>query len=180
MTSIIPSPKCMGKNTALATFAAMVFGGAVGVLFSMAQPVVTMSDLHELDGIAVEGGTLDIVVDSTRNRMCPVDIDRWLERPDPLKAGRTQYVYLGVPRIPPVGVGRASYRVTIALPANIQPGRWFYHAQARNSCGILPMWLSAAERDSGRVPVEVQVPVPATAPLIISPPAANALQGTGR
>jgi len=122
------------------------------------QPAVIVQDVHEVDGVAVSGGFLDLVAHINRVRSCPTHVERWLWR-DTNIAGEImrQWVPLAGPDAPPSPIGHGEkYTISLPLPNNISPGRWWYYSRSRDDCSFWPGLWSASFRETTNVPVVVQ------------------------
>ncbi|MGI4945125.1 MAG: hypothetical protein ACRYHQ_31950 [Janthinobacterium lividum] len=136
------------------------------------RPAVIVEDLHELDGVAVRGGAIDLMARIDHQRQCTTNIARWLWRWRDDGAGHRvqQWIALGDPISPPVPLGdNIRYILTIPLPPSVEPGEWYYRGSAVDNCAFLPGLWAAAPRVSSDKPIVVTNPTP-TAPAPVSTP----------
>ncbi len=150
-------------------FGALTGLGGVYVL-SLRAPVLLVA-LREVDGLAVRGGSLDMLFTLRRTRECDAHVDRWMWQPTGTtdRFGREIRRYVSLPPAanPPTENGmETTYVLSIPLPSNVIPGDWFYRSRTYDGCG----WLPAMQRPSrpspdepvhiGDAPLATAVPAP--------------------
>ena len=148
-----------------------LLGGWCWGALSLPSPV-RIVDLHELDGVAVRGGVLDLIATIDQQRLCTTSVRRWLWRPDPELPGAVEWVYLpDVPFKPPIVAGQDRYRLRIPVPAWVEQGDWHYLGEPDDQCSPFAAWFKT-QRLSPDVMVHIANPSAANPAEIVSPPGA--------
>ena len=116
---------------------------------------VVRTGLHEADGVAIRGGTLDLVANMVRHRTCPADTQRWLWRTRVIdgKAG-TQWMPLPATVMPTLAADGPTM-LTIPLPFQVESGDWKYRAVTTERCSWLPGPLGDHVEQSEDTPVRI-------------------------
>ena len=136
----------------------------VGVGVVASRPPLTLFDIHEIDSLAVREGSLDMVLTLIRTRECDGNVQRWLwentayldRRGKPVR----RYVALAPAANPPTPLGEeVTYILSIPLPSNVHPGKWFYWSRTYDGCSLIPA-LSPTPRTSPNILVTVIEPAP--------------------
>jgi hypothetical protein len=148
---------------------AMLVGCAIGLaaglsvglgalLFVLHQPAIEVQSLQENDGVAVRGGTIDLVATVDRTRLCESSSSRYLWRWIDWKGKRIrQFVPISAPSgSPAVDVGESQFMLSLPVPPGVEDGSWFYRSNTADHCPWLPHFITgASERQSADVPVKV-------------------------
>ena len=138
-----------------------------GYYFTWRAPVV-VQDVHEVDGVAVRGGWLDLEVTLVRNRVCDTRAERWLwqDQPD----GVQRWVQLPELATPPtIAHGSAHYVLSLPIPGAIPAGKWHYRSRVREDCGSPVNLWGPTVRDSKEVDVTITDPTQEHPAEIVSP-----------
>lgn len=153
-------------------------GLGAGYYFAWRAPVI-VRDVHEVDGVAVRGGWLDLEVMLTRNRVCDTRAERWLTQTQ--EDGLQRWVQLAEVASPPtVPRGDVRYVLSLPIPGNLPPGKWRYLSRIKEDCGSpISLW-GPTIRDSSGVDITIVNPpldhpaevVAPAAPVTILPSAA--------
>lgn len=157
MTSIRSS-----RGFALLFVLACMVGGLFGfslVYVPNKAPPVVLRGVKEVDGLVVRAGSLDLLFNVRRERECSPTVDRWVWQDTAMqdRQGRLvrRFVTLPPASNPPVPLREeVTYILSIPLPSNVQPGKWFYRSRSVDHCNWLPSMASPA-RESPSTPVTV-------------------------
>lgn len=129
----------------------------LGAVLYMQGPPTTFVSVAELDGVAVNGGRLEMLFEVRRARLCPVLVERQLWQWRVLGDGsRLQYI---VP-LPMLGVAnslpdQARSIVSLPMPMGLTPGRWFYTSRSYSQCSPWAAPFGSTPTKSPDVPVDV-------------------------
>ena len=133
---------------------------ATGVAWSLSRfPPVQMVQFHEVDGAKIRDKDIELYVTAVRNRFCSVHVDRWLWQDTDIKDDKghpvRRYVTLPQAVAPPTPIGETTtYIMSIPLPRNVTPGRWYYYSRGFDDCGWFPFFDRRA-RESPVTPVTI-------------------------
>jgi hypothetical protein len=159
MTAMLATIRSVGVAQLWAIIIGAVGGGLVMsaiLIFVLNTPPTILLDMHEADGVAMRGQSLDLIVTRNQEQNCLTTVSRWLWRTDPTDPNgqRMEWRPLdAAPFNPPIGLGLKTYRLSIPLPADIEPGPWHYLGIAFDSCN--GFWGKQLRRSKDFV-VEIQ------------------------
>ena len=140
------------------------FGLSIGVVLVAiidGRPPVVVTEFRETDGMVVQGGRINLLIEVDKHRDCPTQTARYLWRwvDDPDWPG--QHVRLYVPIVgPPVSlspVGEAQRSIlSLSLSSDIAPGEgWFYESKSVRSCARFPVFNGLAVTQTRPIPIKV-------------------------
>jgi hypothetical protein len=126
------------------------------VLVEAAGAPVTIVSIHEIDGIAVRGGRIELMFDRRQSRSCPAIVDRQLWRWQEVEGRRVQHI-VPLPSIsaPITQPGATHVLLSIEVPGSIAPGDWFYVSRTTYDCPWMVWFGSGTQTRSPDVPVTI-------------------------
>lgn len=135
-------------------------GSAVLLALDGSRAAVVITDLRETDGLAVQGGRLNILTGTDKRRDCPTTTSRflwrWVADPDDPAQRIKLYVPLLGPPVPLASVGTERSILSVPLPSDIQPGDgWHYQSKSMRECPVLPALAGVVVSQSPNVPLQV-------------------------
>lgn len=149
-------------------FLLCILMGGGGWWFAQRPPLV-LRGVHEVDGVAVRGGWLDLDFRLLRTRVCDAKVERWLWQPLRDDPDGRRWVQLPESANPPTETGvEAHYVLSLPIPGNVPAGDWNYFSRTRDDC-----WFSLMQpkvRDSGDIPVHVVNPSAGAPAQVVAPP----------
>ena len=129
--------------------------------YYLTMPTTKLAAIREVDGVVAHGGSLDLIFDLTRYRVCNGGrADRWVWQWSGLtdKFGRQMRRYVSLPERtnpPPTKFAEEDvYILSLPMPANVTPGHWFYWSRQHDGCWPLP-FFQPPDRESVNVPFDV-------------------------
>ena len=135
--------------------------GLVLVALSDSRPPVVVTEFRETDGLVVQGGRINLLIEVDKHRDCPTQTTRYLWRwvDDPDYPGR--HVPLHVPLVgptvalSPIGEKQRSI-LSLSLPSDVAPGDgWHYSSKSVRSCGRFPVFNGPVVTETRPVPIRV-------------------------
>lgn len=145
---------CIGLSVGLS-------GSVILLAIDAGRAPVTISELRETDGMVVQGGRINVLVDADKRRECQATISRFLWRwvEDPARPGERVplHIPLDGPPVPltPIGEGQRSI-LSLAVPSDIAPGpNWHYGSKTIRDCGRFPLFSSVVTSETVPVPIRV-------------------------
>lgn len=136
--------------------------GYLGAVILVPVPAVAVTNAHEDDSIAVQGGTLNIVVKLHRVGFCPTETQRYMWRMVEVNGTLVaQFVPLIVTIMPLVSPVE-DVMLSLTLPPQVTPGLWFYQSLSIERCSMLP--ANIGQRMFRSPNVEVNILAPAITP----------------
>lgn len=139
----------------------------VGVGVVASRPPLVLLDIHEVDSVAVVGGSLDLMLTLIRSRDCDATVQRWLWEPTKYldRNGKVVRRYVSLPAAanPPTPLGEeTTYILSLPMPSNVHPGKWFYWSRTYDGCWLIPS-LTPTSRTSPNTLVTITEPPPPSA-----------------
>lgn len=149
----------------------LTVGNGVGFVTQPAAPIQLL-DVREVDGAAVLGRRLDLLVRIVKRADCNARVVRWLWQHVEIDGRMVpKYVPLKDDANPPVVLNtEVEYILSLAIPADVQPGVWFYTSQTFDGCAWGSRLWGETVRKSPNIPVRVVAPSPNDPPAVVSAP----------
>ena len=138
-------------------FIGLVLGAALVVVLDLRAPV-QIGDIREVDGVAVRGGRLDLLVRMDRAQDCVNVTTRFLWTWTEVDGQRVRmFVSLGSATmgvLPLVGKDQR-FVLSVPIPSDLPEGEWFYRSRAVDTClGLFQIPVSTA-RETPDIPVRI-------------------------
>lgn len=135
--------------------------GYLGAIYFTSTPSVVITEMHEDDSVAIENGTVNIVVHIHRIGYCPTETQRYMWRPIYVHGVlASQFVPL-VSTVAPLISPTEIVVLSLALPPQVTPGDWFYQSLSIERCSIMPPGMGPRMFRSPNLAIRVNPEQPA-------------------
>lgn len=135
----------------------LVLGAALVVVLDLRAPV-QIGDIREVDGVAVRGGRLDLLVRMDRAQDCTNVTTRFLWTWTEVEGQRVRkFVSLGSATmgVLPVMGRDQRFVLSVPLPPDLPEGEWFYRSRAVDTCFSLFQLPVSTARETPDIPVRI-------------------------
>lgn len=135
----------------------LLAGAAIVVLLDLRMPV-QIHDIREVDGVAVRGRRLDLLIRLDRAHDCVNVTTRFLWTWTEVDGQRVQmFVSLGSATmgVLPLAGKNKRFVLSVPLPSDLAEGDWFYRSRAVDTCPGLFQLPVPVVRETPDIPVRI-------------------------
>jgi hypothetical protein len=151
------------RRSVLLILCVLLSGGVgVGVAFLAMdllskRPATVINSAFDANTLTYRDGRLQLYFDVSKQRDCATTTTRWLWTWVTYKGEQVRlFMPLGVSLTGITDIGTEHYLLSLAVPAGVWDGTWYYYERSTIRCGGFLSWLRDEVSEIPSIPIEIK------------------------